>query len=57
MCIMIPMSKVKIRINPDTYELLIRAKGQLMATSGYKIENDEVVKKALLRLLGENHDR
>ena len=51
MCIMIPMSKVKIRINPDTYELLIRAKGQLMAKNGYRIENDEVIRIALEKLL------
>ena len=42
---------MKIRIYPDTYDLLIRAKGKIMAVEGRKVENDEVIKRALQILL------
>ena len=45
------MGKVKVRISQETYELLIKAKGKLMAKKGRLVENDEVINKALTGLM------
>ena len=50
------MAKVKIRISQDTYELLIKLKGYMMAEKGRNVENDEAIYKAIIKKISDYNE-